>query len=211
MTVKEEKVLLMAKQSEDRLEQVSSIKQVVQNCIITEKVNVDNIAFFETEYLFLKIRGASVSNKAKAVFKDNQDEKQYSFDIDLDKVILNAPKDVPNTVDLGDGISITLSYPPTSIFIANNLAEMGDDKVFESILTKCIDKIYQGDSVFNPKDSTPEELVEFINSIPSKSFEKIQEFFNSIPTLFYEIKYTNSMGTERTIPLTTIDDFFTFG
>lgn len=211
MTVKEEKILLMAKQSEERIEQLSSIKQVVQNCIITEKVNVENIAFFETEYLFLKIRGVSVSNKTTAIFKDNQDEKQYTFNIDLDKVTLKAPSESPNTIDLGDGISITLFYPPTSIFTSSGIDTMGEDKAFESILMKCVDKIYQGEEIFSTKDSTPEELVEFINSIPSKAFEKIQEFFNSIPTLFYEIKYTNSMGTERTITLTTLDDFFTFG
>lgn len=211
MLVKEEKILLMAKQSEDRADQLEAIKQVVQNCIVTDNISVDNIAFFETEFLFLKIRSASISSKGKAAYRDNEDEKIYNFDIDLDKVILKAQNEASPNIDIGGGIAITLSYPPTSVFTSKDFFALDDTKVFEHILTKCLNKIYQGDEAFDPKQAKPEELDEFINSIPSKSYEKIQEFFNSIPTLFYEIKYQNSKGTERTITLTTLDDFFTFG
>lgn len=211
MLVKEEKILLMAKQSEERSEQLEAIKQVVQNCIITDNVSVDNIAFFEMEYLFLKIRAASISSKGKAAYRDNEDNKVYNFDIDLDKVVLKSSAEVSPNIDLGGNIAIALSYPPTSVFTSKEFFTLDDSKVFEHIFTKCLNKIYQGDEAFDPKQATPEELAEFVNSIPSKSYEKIQEFFNAIPTLFYEIKYQNEMGTERTITLTTLDDFFTFG
>lgn len=210
MLVKEEKILLMAKQSEEKTEQINAIKQVVQNCLVTDKIDVDNIPFFATEYLFLKIRSFSVSNKAKAAFRDNEDSKIYNFDVELDKVELRRVEEQSNAVDLGGGISVLLKYPPTSLFTTKGVNNLADEKAFETILSKCIEKIFHNEEIYFPDDVTEEEMTEFINSIPSKSYEKIQAFFNSIPTLFYEIKYTNSMGTERTITMETLEDFFTF-
>lgn len=211
MLVKEEKILLMAKQSADKAEQLGTLKQVVQNCIVSEGISVDNIAFFECEYLFLKIRAASISTKAKAAYRDNEDNKVYNFEIDLDKVTLQPDSAPEMSIDLGGGIAMTLTYPPTSVFTTKGFFDLSDDAVFETVLTSCISKIYEGEKVYNPKDASPEEMEEFVSSIPSKNYEKIREFFDSIPSLFYEIKYKNANGTERTITMRTLDDFFTFG
>jgi hypothetical protein len=210
MLVKEEKILLMAKQSEDKAEQLGALKDVVQSCIVSDNISVDKIAFFECEYLFMKIRAASISSKAKAAYRDNEDNKVYNFEIDLDQVTLQPASAPETSIDLGGSIAMTLTFPPTSVFTTKGFFDLGDDETFETVLVACISKIFEGEKVFNPKDATPEELKEFVSSIPSKTYEKIREFFDSIPTLFYEIKYKNANGTERTITLRTLDDFFTF-
>ena len=210
MLVKEEKILLMAKQSNEKSDQINSIKQVCNNCI-QDKVDIDQLPLFDIEYLFTKIRAASISNKVKVSYKDNEDEKVYSFDIDLDKVEVKFPEGVESKLEVGDSIYLTLKYPPVSLYTNSEFFNLDDTKIFETVVQASMDKIYEGDKLYDCKQQTKEELQEFIDSIPAKQFEQIQNFLTNIPSLFYEIKYSNSKGTERVIQLQTLEDFFTFG
>ena len=211
MLVKEEKILLIAKQSDDRSEQLNAIKQVCNNCIVTPNVKVDDLAFVDMEYLFLKIRSFSISNKAKVSYKDNEDEKVYNFELDFDKVETKQETESNPVIDLGDNISLVLKYPPVSVYTDKSFFNLEDDKVFETILLSSMTKIFENDKAYDCKSAQKAELLEFINSIPAKPYEKIQEFFNSVPTLYYAIEYKNEKGTERKIELRTLEDFFTFG
>lgn len=211
MLVKEEKILLIAKQSEDRAEQLNAIKQVCNNCIVTPNVKVDDLAFVDMEYLFLKIRSFSISNKTKVSYRDNEDEKVYNFELDFDKVETKQDSDANPVIDLGDNISLVLKYPPVSVYTDKEFFNLADDKVFETILLSSMTKIFENDKAYDCKTVQKTELLEFINSIPAKQYEKIQEFFNSVPTLYYAIEYKNEKGTERKIELRSLDDFFTFG
>jgi hypothetical protein len=211
MLVKEEKLLLMAKQSGERLDQLNALKQVVTNCVVSDKFDVEKIPFVDMEYMFLKIRELSVSAIAKASFRDNGDDKVYDFDIDLSKVEVKADDQASPSVDLGDGVTVVLKYPTVEVYTTKKFFDLKEEDVFEYVLSKSIDKIFEGDKMYDMKLVSDKELKEFIESIPSKHYEKIQQFFQNAPTLYYKIEYENSNGEKRTIELKTLDDFFTFG
>lgn len=209
MLVKEEKILLMAKQSDDKADQLNAIKQVVSNCVVSD-IDCNNIPLYQLEYIFIKIRALSVSNKAKVAYRDYEDDQVYNFDVDLDKVQLVQSNQVDSTVMLSQTVSLTLKPPPTSLYVDKQFFDLSDDQVFEAVLSASIDKIFDGDKSYNFAEASKSEISEFINNIPAISYQQIQQYFNSLPTLNYEIKYTNTKGTERTITLSTLDDFFTF-
>lgn len=209
MLVKEEKILLMAKQSTDRKDILDAVTQIVNNCIVSNDIQTEKLALFDIEYLFIKIRAISVSNLAKVSYRDNEDEKVYDFEVDLDKVEMTKPE-VKNIISLGSNLSIVLKYPQVSIYSEKGFFDLAEDKMFDKIFSASIDKIYDGDKAYNLENSTHKEIQEFIDSIPAKEYSNIREFFINVPSLNYEIKYTNEKGTERIIKLTTLDDFFTF-
>ncbi len=209
MLVKEEKILLIAKQAVDRSDYLNAIKQVVNNCI-TDKINVDQLTLADIEYIFTKIRANSIGNIVKVSYTDLEDEKQYDFEIDLNKIDI-SPLPKTNKFEIAPSVYIALRYPPVTLFTNSDFINLQEDAAFEAIMLACLDKIFEGDKVHNCTDASKDELKEFIDSIPAKAFEDLQKFFAANPTLFYEIKYTNSKGTERTITLRTLEDFFTFG
>lgn len=209
MLVKEEKILLMAKQSRDKKDILNSVIQIVNNCIVTSDINIEKLALFDIEYLFLKIRAVSISNVASVSYKDNEDEKIYKFDIDLDKIEVDKPK-INNVVNIGSNLSLVLRYPQTAIYLEDGFFDLPEDKLFDKILASSIDKIFEGEKVYTADGSSKEEIQEFIDSIPAKEYTTIREFLVNTPSINYEIKYTNQKGTERIIKLTTLDDFFTF-
>lgn len=211
MTVKEEKLLLMAKQSGERLDQLKAILQVINNCLQAKDVVVEELCFYDLEYLFLKIREQSISGKSKVAYRDNEDEKIYNFDIDFEDIEIKKPeKEVKNIVELEDDISMVLKYPAASLYISEEFFKLEETEIFEYILLNSIDKICQGETIYNRKTMDIKELKEFIETIPSKKYEEIQEFFDNVPSLYYKIEYTNEKGTKREIELKSIDDFFTF-
>lgn len=210
MLVKEEKILLIAKQSNERADILNAIKQVVNNCIVSTDVKVDQLTLADIEYIFTKIRSNSIGNIVKVSYTDLEDDKQYDFEIDLNK-IETSPLPETNKFEVAPGILITLRYPPVTMYTNSEFLNMQDDAAFEAAMLTCLEKIFEGDKVHNCADASKDELKEFIDSIPAKAFADIQKFFSATPTLFYQIKYTNSKGTERTITLRTLEDFFTFG
>lgn len=208
--VKEEKILLMAMQSEDSEEIVNSIKQVINNCIVTEGVNVEELPTIDLEYLFIKIRARSVNNVISLTYRDLEDEKRYDVQVNLDEVEVKFDPNHNNTITSDSGLKIVMRYPRASI--TKNLKDTSTetDLLFE-ILKGCIEKIIDGENEYAAADSTEEELEEFLQSLDVKTFSKIQEFFATMPKLYHEVKYNNSLGNERVIKLTTLNDFFTLG
>ena len=211
MIVKEEKILLIAKQSDDKIEQFNAIRQICTNCIVSPSVDLGNFALVDLEYIFLKIRGFSISNKASVSYKDNEDEKVYTFEVDFDKVDIKQQESVQPVIQLSDGVSIQLRYPPVSLYADGSFFQLEDQQLFDRILLSSVVKIFQNDSVFDCSTIPQDELIEFINNIPAKYYQQFQQFFNSAPELHYVIEYTNSKQTPRKIELRTLDDFFIFG
>lgn len=209
MLVKEEKILLMAKQSGERLDVLNAVRQIVNNCIVTENVDVNKFAIFDIEFLFLRIRSVSISNVTKVSYRDNEDDKVYDFDIDLDKIELKMDKAPNKTITVSGDTYLELSWPTSEIYADKEFIEASEDKVFELLLANCLAKVHQGDQAYDPRTATKEERLEFIENLPAKSAEQIRQFFANIPSLRYEIKYKNSKGTEREIVLNSLDDFFT--
>lgn len=208
--VKEEKILLMAMQGNDSDEIINSIKQVINNCVLSEGLDIDKLATFDLEYLFLKIRAKSVNNVVKLTYRDLEDEQKYDIEVNLDEVEVKFDPSHTNKIEITDKLGFYLMYPHAGM--SEKITESDSEAdLFFSILKNCIEKIYDGDNVYMASDSTSEELDEFLQNLDVKSFKKIQEFFQTMPRLYHEIKYTNSLGNERTIKLSTLNDFFMLG
>lgn len=208
--VKEEKILLTALQTEDSAEIINSIKQVINNCIITEGVNIETLPTLDLEYLFIKIRARSVNNIIKLTYRDNEDNKRYEVEVNLDEVVVKKDDNHSNRIDVNGNLHFFMRYPTADI--NSNIRDTDSEAdLFFDILKGCIDKICFGDEEYAAADSTPEELDEFLEGLNVSAFTKIQEFFATAPRLHYEVKYTNSLGNERVIVLSTLNDFFTLG
>jgi hypothetical protein len=208
--VKEEKVLLIAQSSEDSNQVLNAVKQVLNNCIISDTVSVDDFTTFDLEYIFLKIRSKSVNNIIELAYRDTEDNKRYEFEINLDEIEVKEDPEHTKTIKADDNLTLIMRYPRSDL--AKLLLEVEEEyDVFFKILTYCLDKVILDGQEFSAADSTEQELEEFIQSLDVNTFKKIQEFFNTMPRLYHELKYVNSLGNERTIKLTSLSDFFTLG
>ena len=207
--VKEEKILLMAQQSGEDKDIILAIKQILENCIQDPEFNSKDLATFDIEYMFLKLRAKSVNNVIKVSYVDNEDQNTYDFEIDLDNVEMLQESKVDKNIKLTDTVGIIMKYP--SVDIINGLKDdMSPVEVVEYLIRNCIDIIYDEETVYPAGESSADELDEFINSLDIDSFNKIKEFFDSMPKMHYEIKYVNEKGSERTIVLSALSDFFTW-
>lgn len=209
MSLSEEKILLIAKQSGERSDIMNSVKQVVNNCIVDNNINLEKLAIFDLEYLFLKLRSFSVSNKSQVSYRDNEDDQVYDFEIDLDKLEIDMSKAPDNKITISKDIIIELNYPSVSLYINPKLYDTDNVETFDMLVANCLHKVYEGEKVHDAQTATDEEKKEFINALPAKSTDEIRTFLSNIPSLHHKITYKNSKGTEREIILNTLDDFFT--
>ena len=206
--VREEKILLIAQQSGSDKEILRAIKQVINNCLV-EDIDVDGLATFDLEYMFLKLRARSVNNIVKLSYKDTEDEQVYDFELNLDDIELDI-KPVSNKIKVTDDIGIIMKYPSASI--ADEMEEFETEvDLLLFFVKKCIDQVYDEENVYPATESTDEELDQFIDSLDVSTFERIREFFDSIPTLKHTLTYTNKNGNERVIELNNLKDFFMWG
>ncbi len=206
--VKEEKILLMAKESGETIDILKAVKQIVEGCCTDTKFNVNDITTTDLSYLFLQIRAFSVDNKITQTYRDNEDEKEYSFTIDLSKIQVKQDEQIDNNIKVSKDISLTMKYPTASMYdseIIDNSEGMNYD-----IIIKCIDKIYSGKEIFDVKTHSKAELIEFVDNLSIQALENIMKFLNNSPRLEYTIEYKNSKGNEKKIVLNTLNDFFTF-
>jgi len=208
--VKEEKILLMAQQSNDDKDIIKAIKQVVNNCCLDDKLDIDKLATFDLEYLFLKLRARSVNNVVEILYKDAEDEKEYKFSINLDDVEVTMPKKSEKNIKINKKSGIVMKYPNLSI--VDQIKDFKDEMEFLNFfIIKCIDEIYDENDVYPASEQTDEELQEFIDNLDVKTFDKIREFMENMPKLEHVITYTNSLGKEKKMTLSTLNDFFTLG
>lgn len=209
-TVKDEKILLTAQQEGSEKAIVLAIKQVINNCCVEEGFDVDELATFDLEFLFLKLRARSVNNIIDVSYRDNEDEKIYDFEIDLDEVHMIIPEDAPKIIKVNDQIGIKMKYPSVTL-IDNAPAEGSASDVVEYLIANCIDSIYDEDSVTKAKDVPQNELLEWLDDLDVEVFSSIRTFFDKLPQMYYKIEYKNSLGNTRVIELSTLSDFFILG
>lgn len=206
--VKEEKLLLMAKESDNASDILMAVKQVVNNCCSDRGFDVNKLAIFDLEYVFLKLRAFSVDNICKVSYKDAEDEKTYDFDIDLNKIEVEFPEKVDNNIKITNKTGIIMKYPASTLYDDKEFLSLDKDYLFELII-RCIDKIYDGDNMYEGKDYKPKELGEFLENLDSKTFNAIKEFLVNTPTIKHTIEYKNALGHDRKIVMTSLNDFFT--
>jgi hypothetical protein len=209
-TVKEEKILLIAQMEQSEKAIILAIKQVINNCCIEEKFDIDALATFDLEYLFLKLRARSINNIIDVSYRDNEDDKIYDFKIDLDTVEMLQNADVPNTIQVTETVGIKMKYPTVNI-IDDAPADATANEVVEYLIRNCVDSIYDAENVYPSSDYTPQELAEWIDALDIETFNKIRAFFENLPRMYYKLEYENSKGNKRVIELSTLSDFFTWG
>ena len=192
--VKEEKVLVIALESEDTKQITNAIKAVLKNCVLTKGIKVETLPTFDIEYLFLNIRGKSVGEELEVnIVCPDDGETNVPIFIDLDSIQVERDDDHTNQIKLDDDLMMEMKYPSLEQFIKNNFDfQEGNqmDQSFELIAT-CIDKIYNEDEVWATADCTKKEVKDFLESMNSSQFKEIEKFFETMPKLKHIIEVTN--------------------
>jgi len=210
--VKEEKVLVIALESEDNKQITNAIKAVLKSCIQTRGVKVEHLPTFDIEYLFLNIRGKSVGEELEVnVICPDDEETQVKTTINLDDIQIEKDEKHTKQIKLDDTLMMEMKYPSLEQFIKNNFdfdEKNQMDQSFELIAT-CIDKIYNEDEVWATADCTKKEVNEFLESMNSSQFKEIETFFETMPKLSHTIKVTNpKTKVESDVVLEGLASFF---
>jgi len=208
--VKEEKILLIAMESEDNAQIIQSVKDIVSQCTF-EKLNVSTMPMFDVEFIFLNIRAKSVGEVSKLKILCPDDKKTYAaVDVDLSKVSVQVGDDHTNKIALTDDMGIIMTYPTIDSFLGSGIEKINANNMLD-VIGSCILQIYEqkGEKVYEAKDQTKKELTEFIESMNSAQFKKVQGFFDTMPKLKHEIKVKNpKTKKESTVTLNGLNDFF---
>jgi hypothetical protein len=210
--VKEEKLLVIALESEDTKQITTAIKTVIKNCILTKNVKVESLHTFDIEYLFLNIRGKSVGEELEVnIICPDDGETQVPVKINLDDIEVQKNEEHSNRIKLDSNIMMEMKYPSLDQFIKNNFDfdnKNAMDQSFE-LIGSCIDKIYTEDEVWSSADVTKKELSEFLESMNSSQFKDIEKFFETMPKLSHTIKVTNpNTKVESEVVLEGLASFF---
>ena len=210
--VKEEKLLVIALESEDNKQITTAIKTVIKNCILTKNIKVESLPTFDIEYLFLNIRGKSVGEELEVnIICPDDGETQVPVKINLDDIQVQKDEEHINRIKLDGSIMMEMKYPSLDQFIKNNFDfdnKNAMDQSFE-LIGSCIDKIFTEDEVWSTADVTKKELNEFLESMNSSQFKDIEKFFETMPKLSHKIKVRNpKTDVESEVVLEGLASFF---
>ena len=210
--VKEEKVLVIALESEDNKEITNAIKAVLKSCVLTKGIKVEKLPTFDIEFLFLNIRGKSVGEELEVNIICPDDEKtQVPVTIDLDDIQVQKYDDHENQIKIDENIMMEMAYPSLDQFIKNNFDFDEKNAMAQSfeLIATCIDKIYTQDEVWASADCTKKEMNEFLESMNSTQFKEIEKFFETMPKLSHTIKVTNPKTKKKSeVVLEGLASFF---
>ena len=210
--VKEEKLLVLALESEDTKQITNAIKAVLKSCIQTKGIKIETLPTFDIEYLFLNIRGKSVGEEIEVnVICPDDEETQVPVSINIDQIQIQVTDDHDNKIQLDDNLMMEMKYPSLEEFIKNNFDFKETNQMDQSfaLIASCIDKIYNEDEVWATADFTKKEVNEFLESMNSGQFNYIEKFFTTMPKLSHTIKVKNpATGVESDVVLEGLASFF---
>ena len=207
--VKEEKILLLAMESNSPKEITKALKDIVHACTFGS-INVEALPTFDLEFIFLNVRAKSVGEIAKLKILCPDDKETYAnVEVDLSKVEVQVDDEHTNEIQINDKIKLLMKYPTIDSFDATvDANQLKTEQLFD-IIGKSIYQIYEGETVHNAKDYSKEEMQAFIESLTSDHFAKIQKFFNSMPRLAHEIEVVNPKTQVKSkVMLQGLTDFF---
>ena len=210
--VKEEKLLVLALETEDTKQISTAIKTVLKNCIQTRGVKVENLPTFDIEYLFLNIRGKSVGEEVEVNLIAPDDEvTQVPVTIHIDDIKIQKSEEHTNKVKLDDALIMEMKYPSLDQFI-KSIFDFDDkvsmDQSFD-LIASCIDKIYNEEEVWSTADCTKKEVKDFLEQMNSMQFKEIEKFFETMPKLSHSVTFTNpKTKVESTVVLEGLSSFF---
>lgn len=206
IVAKEEKILLIAKMSDDETEIFNAIYQIVNNCSFTD-TNLSKLTVFDLEYLFLKIRASSISEIIQQSYLDKSDNQTYNFNIKVDDIkVINLDNDNLKIM-LSEDAGLLLKYPTADLYLDSGFFKSGSNSD-DLLIYYCIDKFFTKDDVKSIDEFNKDDIIEWISSLNLNHRKLLDEFVANIPKLYYEINYRNTLGEDRVIKLTTLSDFF---
>ena len=210
--VREEKLLVLALESEDTKQITNSIKNVIKNCIETKGIKVEQLPTFDIEYLFLNIRAKSVGEQIEVnIICPDDEETTVSVKINVDDIKVQKNPEHNKQIKVDDTIMMEMRYPSLDQFIKNNFDFTADNTMEQSfeLVSDCIDKIYTEDEVWSSSDVTKKEMIEFLDQMNSSQFKEIERFFETMPRLSHSIKVTNpKTKVESEVVLEGLSSFF---
>lgn len=207
--VKEEKLLLLALESEDEKQIEDATKTLLKNCI-TSRVKLEDLALFDLEYIFLNIRAVSVGEVVEMLLTCEDDgQTQVRYDLNLTAVEVSKPEDHSSKIMLSDEMGVIMKYPSFEEFVKVSIIGKDTSNEVIEIMGKCIDQIFDGEEVYDSSTTSKKEFIQFVENLTNKQFEKVQEFFSEMPVLKHEVKLTNpNTGVENTFVIQGLSNFF---
>jgi len=208
--VKEEKLLLIAMESGENSDILRAVKDIVDSCTFN-KMKIGNMPMFDVEYIFLQIRSKAVGEVSTLRVLCLDDMKTYAkVEVDLNEIEVRVTDAHTNKIELSDEMGVIMKYPTVDSFVENKIDDISPANMLDVIVT-CIDKIYdkKGEEVFDAKDSTKQELVDFVEQMNTTQFADVQKFFDTMPSLTHEITVKNpKTKKESKVTLSGLNDFF---
>ena len=210
--VKEEKILILAMESQDTKQIARAVKDVISKCILSKGIKVERLSTFDIEYLFLNIRGKSVGEQIEVMVTCPDDEKtQVPMSINIDSIKVQKDDDHSIDIKLDDVYTLRMKYPSLTEFIKNNFSaidEMSVDDTFD-LIASCIDQVYSEEESWASEECTKKELTTFVESLNSNQFKKVEKFFETMPKLAHTVKVTNpNTNVESEIRIEGLQSFF---
>ncbi len=184
--VKEEKILLMALESQDNAEMMIALKEIVKACTF-EKFDTDKAPLFDLEYIFLRLRAKSVGEISKIKLKCDDDKSWAEVEIPLEEVNVHVDEDHTNKIDINENIKVVMDYPKLNV----NFAGLNDVEKFFGLIKACIFQIIDGEEVYERDNMNDSELDDFIESLSPGAMAHFRKFFESMPRLKYEVEFEN--------------------
>ena len=208
--VKEEKILILAIESNSMKDITRAIKDILKNCILTKGIKVDELPTFDIEYLFLNIRARSICESIDLVITCPDDEKtKVNSTIYIDEIEVKKNDEHDINIKIDDTYTMKMKYPSLDQFIDENFVFEGQsDNSFE-IIASCIDMVYSEEEAWEAKDCSKKELLEFVEQLNSMQFKQIEKFFDTMPQLSHEIEVENpNTKVKSTVLLEGLASFF---
>lgn len=212
--VKDEKALLVAQQSEDTTVMLDTIKEVIKSCAKAD-IDVDKLASFDIEYIFLQLRAKSVGETVELMFQCDEDHGEQNekarapVTIDLNSVAVVVPEGHTSKISLFGDVGIALKYPTIETLKKLEQANSDDIEQVFDVVVDCIDYIYNSEEVFPAHEQKKEELIQFLENLTSEQFNNVQQFFRTMPALKVDIAYTCPVcGKQHNKYLEGLESFF---
>jgi len=209
--VKEEKLLLLALETNDEKQIEDAVRNLLKGCIQTKGIKIEDLPLFDLEYVFLNIRAVSVGEQVEMNITCRDDDKTtVKYTIDLTQVKVLKPEGHTNKIMLSDTMGIIMKYPSFPEFVRNSIIGKApsSDGVME-IIASCIEQIFDGEDVYDSSTTSKKEFLEFVEGFTNQQFDKLQKFFDDIPRLEHSFKITNpNTGVESEYTISGLANFF---
>ena len=213
--VKEEKILILALESQSTKEITNAIKQVLKDCILTKGIKVEELPTFDIEYIFLNVRGKSVGESLDLIITCGDDgETQVPVTVFIDQIQVQEDPEHNRDIQLDTDLVLRMKYPSLDQFIktnfdfSSNQSSSSIDRSFD-IIASCIDVIFNAEESWSAADSTKKELTDWIETLTPNQFKEIEKFFDTMPRLSHTVKVTNpKTKAESEVTLEGLTSFF---